>query len=211
MYSVIHDMLKEANEKGDADTIVSIIDMDYEAFLGPGPSPGYWRSHTLYCALHFAVEKGSIPLAGIILNKGADIDSMDQPVLDPPLVNAVRKGDLEMTRYILDCGADIHIGQDWAIKEAVVKRHLEVVRLLFDRGATLPWHGVVWGITTKSNEAMKLWFELNPHMDYEKIVALRIARGSGNREFYSFLRQMGVRDPEEEEEERREVLEEPPK
>jgi ankyrin repeat protein len=53
---------------------------------------------------------------------------------DDELQVAARKGHLEVVRLLLDRGANIHAGDDCALRLAAYYRHLEVVRLLLDRG-----------------------------------------------------------------------------
>ena len=60
-----------------------------------------------------------------------DIDQGAE-IRDSDLRLAVRKGHLDIVKYLLDHGADIHAGDDCALIEAVREGHLDIVKYLLD-------------------------------------------------------------------------------
>jgi len=54
---------------------------------------------------------------------------------DEALKTAVRYRHLEAIRYLVEKGADIHVDDDWPLRWAVDNGHLEVIRCLVENGA----------------------------------------------------------------------------
>ena len=51
------------------------------------------------------------------------------------LYNAIKKGDLEMVKYLCEAGGDIHSDNDYAIRWASANGHIQVVKYLCEAGA----------------------------------------------------------------------------
>jgi ankyrin repeat protein len=60
-----------------------------------------------------------------------------QEKLNKLLINACKYGDLELVKYSLREGADIHRNEDHPIQMAADEGHLEVVRYLVSQGANI--------------------------------------------------------------------------
>jgi FOG: Ankyrin repeat len=50
---------------------------------------------------------------------------------------ACKNGHLEVTKFLVEKGANIHVYNDWALKLACSKNHLEVAKFLVDKGANI--------------------------------------------------------------------------
>lgn len=81
-----------------------------------------------------------------------------QPPLDDQLHEAVRKGDLALTRSLLDKGANVNakgLYDQTPIFFAADRGHLEVTRLLIERGAKLDAKDSFYGMTPLARAASK--------------------------------------------------------
>ena len=102
-----------------------------------------------YTALHHAIESGNKDAVKILLANRVDVDARG-PKGETALLLAVRGGDSELTRLLLEAGADPDIGmsgsggsrgicldqQGWApLHEAIAQQHLSNVELLLAHGA----------------------------------------------------------------------------
>jgi len=65
------------------------------------------RDEMGYTALHLAGSSGSLAAAGALLDAGADVNAHQTPVGDAPLVKAARFGHLDMIRLLLSRGASL--------------------------------------------------------------------------------------------------------
>jgi hypothetical protein len=88
-------------------------------------------------ALHYAVMKGEMPLVGLLVQRGADVNSRTKSGTTP-LHTAVLYGRYEIVEYLLDKGSDIDAksasgATPLSIADAA---HFErIAKLLRDRGA----------------------------------------------------------------------------
>jgi len=80
---------------------------------GLDPNRGNWLGVTL---LHRCAAKGSIEVAAVCLEFGADINTMDTDASSTPLGWAAREGKTEMVRWLLHNGAnpDLPLDEEWA-------------------------------------------------------------------------------------------------
>ena len=46
------------------------------------------------------------------------------------LVNACKRGELDEVKRLIGCGADVHYDNDWSLRRACAKGHLELVKYL---------------------------------------------------------------------------------
>ena len=121
--------LHSAIAKGDYATAMKLIEQgtDVEAKdPGAGASP-----------LHYAVMKGALPMVGLLLQRGADVNSRTRSGTTP-LHTAVVYNLYETAEYLLDKGAEVNAksasgATPLALARAAKYRHIE--KLLRDRGA----------------------------------------------------------------------------
>jgi ankyrin repeat protein len=99
-------------------------------------------------ALFFAVRKGQIEVAKLLVEKGADVNKRNSRS-ETALMKAVEANKLEVVRFLLEKNADPNVGRDrktelggpaeqhgeTALMIAAEKGDMEIVRELLDRGA----------------------------------------------------------------------------
>ncbi|XP_049883188.1 poly [ADP-ribose] polymerase tankyrase [Pectinophora gossypiella] len=87
--------------------------------------------------LHFAAGYNRLPLAQLLLQRGADVHAKDKGGL-VPLHNACSYGHYEVTELLLSCGAGVNAADLWRftpLHEACAKGKQDIVRLLLKHGA----------------------------------------------------------------------------
>jgi len=77
---------------------------------------------------------------------------------DYPLRKAARYGHLEVVKYLLEQGADLHVDNDYPLRYAAENGHLEVVKYLLEQGADLH---------AGDNDALR-WAALRGHLEIVK-------------------------------------------
>jgi ankyrin repeat protein len=100
---------------------------------GANPNHKNWHSTTL---LHDVVYDGEIEKARLLLDHGAEINSVDEEYCSTPLGLAARAGHREMVEFLLQQGADpTAAGADWATPLEWADRggHTQIVELLRGR------------------------------------------------------------------------------
>lgn len=104
-----------------------------------GMNPNTMSCHQV-TILHDMAQKGDIPKVELLLQYGADINSIDEEYQSSPLGMAARWGHTEMVKYLLEQGADpTKAGASWATPLAWAKNkgHAEIEGILANAGATL--------------------------------------------------------------------------
>jgi hypothetical protein len=93
------------------------------------------RERTL---LTYAIENEQLETTAYLLSKGADIEEQDGT--KTPLMFAARYGNVELTKLLLDSGADINSINDdrnTAFHYAAKYNNLEVLKILYENGAKI--------------------------------------------------------------------------
>ena len=121
--------LQAAIAKGDYGNALKMIEqgVDIEA-----KDPGAGAS-----ALHYAVMKGEMPLVGLLIQRGADVNSRTKSGTTP-LHTAVLYGRFEVTEYLLDKGSEINAKSASGVTPLSLAdaAHFErIAKLLRERGA----------------------------------------------------------------------------
>ena len=98
---------------------------------GIDPNRPNWIGRTF---LHSCACNGAIESASVLLDNGAEIDSVDLEFGSTPLAEAVREGQAEMVKFLLERGADPDAPKEstWGTARAAAKRmgDEEIARLL---------------------------------------------------------------------------------
>ncbi|CAH0698606.1 unnamed protein product [Spodoptera exigua] len=87
--------------------------------------------------LHFAAGYNRLPLAQLLLQRGADVHAKDKGGL-VPLHNACSYGHYELTELLVSAGAGVNAADLWRftpLHEAAAKGKADIVRLLLKHGA----------------------------------------------------------------------------
>ncbi len=97
-----------------------------------------------------AAEGESLEIINYLVKHGADVNAIN-PIGWSPLMLAAKLGDLNIIQYLIDQKANIHTQDpslNWnALSIAVYNNHLELVKLLVDRGLTI-------SIVAENNETL---------------------------------------------------------
>ena len=102
---------------------------------GMNPNHMNWQHFTL---LHHMAAEGDIPKARLLLDHGADINTIDEEYRSTPLGCAARRGQKEMVELLLARGADPgRAGASWATPLAWARKkgHPEIEGMLRQAGA----------------------------------------------------------------------------
>ncbi|HKY45360.1 MAG TPA: ankyrin repeat domain-containing protein [Pyrinomonadaceae bacterium] len=111
---------------------------DTAAFLlerGMNPNHMNWREFTL---LHDMAHTGDVSKARLLIERGADINYVDDEYRSTPLGYAARWGHVAMVKLLLESGADPNkSGASWSTPLAWARkqRHAGVEKVLHDAGA----------------------------------------------------------------------------
>ena len=91
--------------------------------------------------LHAAAYAGSVPIAKLLLGKGAVLDDADNKAGVTPLMVAGEENHLELAEFLLAKGADVNhpeIHGYLPITRAIFKGNKDIVRLYKSHGVTCP-------------------------------------------------------------------------
>lgn len=114
------------------------------------PSPGSEGGH-IYCyvigmgatPLQAALKYTQLQVADLLFESGADVNAPCGYDDGTPLHFAAWEGRVDAARWLIDHGADIErhsgkIHENTSMGWAIISGHLEIVRLLLERGAVVP-------------------------------------------------------------------------
>ncbi|MCY3897528.1 MAG: ankyrin repeat domain-containing protein [Caldilineaceae bacterium] len=134
--------LHEAVENGNAEIVQILVDagadIEAEGFMGRTP-------------LGLAAEEGATEIMQILLGQGADNgtpegeDKQSPAIGSEALFTAIKKGDVETVRLLVEAGADVNaaegFGGNTPLHEAVEEGNAEIVQILVDAGADIEAEG----------------------------------------------------------------------
>ena len=134
--------LHEAVEGGKAEIVQILVDagadIEAEGFMGQTP-------------LSLAAEEGASEIMQILLGQGADNgtpegeDKQTPAIGSEALFTAIKKGDVETVRLLVEAGADVNaaegFGGNTPLHEAVEEGNAEIVQILVDAGADIEAEG----------------------------------------------------------------------
>ena len=114
-----------------------------------------------------AVSNDNQKTAGILLNKGIDVNTRDSTTGLTVLMTASGHGNAEMVKMLLDAGADIFAVDSFAGASALHKAcqggNIKVVQLLVEAGAFIDWVAPTTGHTPLMDA---LWFKWPAIVEY---------------------------------------------
>ncbi|MDP7017380.1 MAG: ankyrin repeat domain-containing protein [Pirellulaceae bacterium] len=90
------------------------------------------------CLLYFAVRKGELDAARVLLESGALVDLRETGYHRTSLFRAASDGRLAMAQLLIEHGADVNAidrFRENPLRSAIKGNHLEIVQLLLDKGA----------------------------------------------------------------------------
>lgn len=125
--------LHEAAREGDVTQVRALLEKKWWR-----PAPDVNAIDKWGCTpLHYAAESGSVEIAVLLLDLGAEIAPVNL-FADMPIHNAAREGRVELVGLLLDRGADINaVGTEGAtpLRWAAREGHVGLSKLLIARGA----------------------------------------------------------------------------
>ncbi len=96
-----------------------------------------WEGRT---ALMLATSDGNSEIVSLLINKGADLNQLNNIFGWTALIKAASDGNSEIITLLVDSGADLNQPSKWdrtALMEAAKAGHLEIVKLLINMGTDL--------------------------------------------------------------------------
>ncbi len=114
--------------------------------------------------------------------------------LQEQLIDAVDVGNLETVKRLVDRGADIHAGDNSALRWAAGQGHLDIVEFLVGKGANIPAqdeHALRWAANNGHLEVVKYLVEQGADIHALENRSLRWAAEEGQIEVVQFLVERG--------------------
>ncbi len=98
-----------------------------------------WQDEDNYnlTPLHWAALNGSVEIARMLIDAGADVNVQTNGGRTP-LHWAARRGEVEIARMLIDAGADVNVQDEWgktSLHYAAEYEQIEVIKMLLDAGA----------------------------------------------------------------------------
>jgi ankyrin repeat protein len=93
-----------------------------------------------YTPLHLAVREGSVEIARMLIDAGADLDMEDTWGNKTPLHDAAQNGSVEIARMLIDAGANLNVQDKYGrtpLHWAARFGKIEIVKMLIDAKADL--------------------------------------------------------------------------
>ena len=124
------DSIEDALKEEDADRVARCLSS------GISPNTQCWG----HPALSFAVSRGNLEIARLLIEGGAEVDQGNKGGITP-LMQAAKEGRVEAMRYLISKGAGVNRSDDYGttpLSEAAISGDVEAVRLLIREGADVP-------------------------------------------------------------------------
>ena len=108
---------------------------------------------------------------------------------------SAEKGYLEVVKYLIEKGSDIHAENDYALRYSAMNGHLEVVKYLIEVGADI--HALIdYALTLSANnghlEVVKYLIEAGADVHANHDLALRWSANNGHLEVVKYLIEKGA-------------------
>ena len=145
-----------------------------------------------------ACTTGILVLAKIAISRGANINNLyiiNYIHYSSPCTIASRYGHLDILKYLVEVGANIHIKDDYALRKASRYGHLEVVKYLVSLGANI--HAQNEGALAQASEKghleiVKYLVSLDADIHAHSEWALKVASRHGHLEVIKYLVENGA-------------------
>ena len=92
------------------------------------------RIYDLHMLLAFAAAERELPIVAHIMKNDPTMYNM---YMYDILTYASYHGHLDVVKYLIEHGVDVHLGEDSALMYAILQGHLEIVKYLVESGADI--------------------------------------------------------------------------
>ena len=120
-----------------------------------------------YYAFRAACGKGHIDIVKEIYTNTADKNSLIHVLNESPLFAACEGNHSDVVLFLIDCGADIHVTNDYILKKVIEKSNFEVANILISNGLKITPNLLGYAIKNNNHESIKYIF-LN--ITFEEII-----------------------------------------
>jgi predicted acyl esterase/ankyrin repeat protein len=146
-------------------------------------------------ALHQAVANGDIEQVRMLISKGSNIDSEDQNE-STPLYYAVKSGNMEIIKSLMEAGADVNAGSRLPLFTAVEQDNLSMAEYLITHGADVNapegWTALQMAVSTSTIEMVKLLIAKGADINVGSWPPLHGAVDKGRRDIVELLIKEGA-------------------
>ena len=146
-----------------------------------------------------AVRKGDVAGVTAALDRGADVNAKFR-YGQTALFKAAERGNVQITKILLDHGADVNVKdtfyQATPMTWAIDGKHVEVVRLLLEKGAEEVEDGLLMGVRQSNAELVKAALDRGAVKPESLTVALSISSSDAkNAAITDMLTKAGAKPP----------------
>lgn len=145
-----------------------------------------------------AVRKGDAAAVAAALDKGADVNAKFRYGMTA-LFKAAERGNADVTKVLLDRGADVNVKDTFyratAMSWALQNDHLEVVRLLLEKGAEGAEDVLMNGVQENKVEIVKMALELGKIKPENLTPALAFSMNANTAPITDMLKKAGATPP----------------
>lgn len=170
-------------EKGNTENVRVIVDScvhkgDPDAFK---PGKGKLWAESVTDALPAASGKGDAEIVRILLDAGADVETLD----GNPLNIAAMNGHKDVVDLLVERGADVNAGKAQALRFAADKGHTDIVKSLLKAGADVHANddgALEWAACHGHAETVDVLLEAGANVSTHREFALRNAAANGHND-----------------------------
>lgn len=145
-----------------------------------------WIIHQSYTNIYNAIKTENLDaLKELIENENEDIDGL--------MVLAARYNKLNVVKYLIELGADIHAGDDYALKVSATNGNLELVKFLVENGADIHAENettLINSILNENLDIVKFLIENGAVIDGNDSLSVSIV--TGNLDVFKYIISIGA-------------------
>lgn len=150
--------------------------------------------------MYEAVRKGDAAAVTALLDKGADVNAKFR-YGTTALFKAAERGNAEVTKVLLDRGVDVNVKDTFyhttAMSWALQNDHLDVVRLLLQKGAEGAEDVLMSGVQDKKEDVVKMALDTGKIQPADLTAALAFSMNANTAAITDMLKKAGATAPVE--------------
>jgi ankyrin repeat protein len=145
-----------------------------EHLIRKGADVNYKNKHDGLTSLHHASSSGSVGLAKLLIDKGADVNALDNKGTTP-LILAVEKNSLPIAKLLLERGADVnlrdkHKKNAMSYAKGIFTKKKEMIQLLQNADRIKPVNKAVASIDTSQRERKTIEKNTSPSVEEQPLL-----------------------------------------